>query len=156
MTMLLKSAIVAAALALASPLQAKPLTVTVQIANYYGPPTYAAAYITDGRGKYVATLYVAGRRGQFQADLRTWYRLIRRSGKGIDGTTGASVGAGGRFSTTVNVPDNMLNAGYTLHVETAIESYGSVPDDAVVPLDDASNGKPVAGRRNVVSAMISY
>lgn len=156
MTIFIKSAAIAAAFALAAPLQAKPLTVTVQMANFRGPPAYAAAYITDSQGDYVSTLYLAGYRSNYLADLRTWYRLMRRSGKGVDGTTGASIGRGGQFSTTVNVPDNMLNAGYTLHVETAVENYGVQPDDAVVPLDDANNGQAVRGRRNVGTAMISY
>mgnify|MGYP005985723767 CR=1 FL=1 len=156
MTMILKSAVVVATLALASPLYAKPLSITVDMANFRGPPAYAAAYITDPNGQYVSTVYVAGHRGEYQADLRTWYRMIRRSGKGIDGTTGASVGRGGQFSTTVNVPDNLLNAGYTLHVETGVEDYGIVPDDVVVPLSDANNGTPVRGQRNVASATISY
>lgn len=156
MTVYLKSAIAAAALTLAAPLQAKPMTVTVQMANFSGPPAYAAAYITDPKGNYVSTLYVAGYKSKYQADLRSWYRLIRRSGKPIDGTTGASVGRGRQFSTTVNVPDTLLNAGYTLHVETAVEDYGIQPDDAVVPLDDANNDKAVSGQRFVGAAKISY
>ncbi|MGR3572535.1 DUF2271 domain-containing protein [Brevirhabdus sp.] len=156
MTMYLKSAALVAALVGAGPLSAKTLDVKVDMANFPGPPAYAAAYITDANDQYVATLYVAGRKGEYQADLRSWYRLIRRSGRGIDGTTGASVGRGGQFSTSVNVPDSMLNAGYKLHVETGVEDYGIVPDDVVVPLDDASNGAPVAGRRNVATATIAY
>jgi len=156
MTTLLKSTALAVAMALAGPLQAKPLTVSVQMANFSGPPAYAAVYVTDPQGNYVSTLYVAGYKSKYQADLRTWYRLIRRSGKGIDGTTGASVGRGRQFSTTVNVPDNLLNAGYNLHIETGVEDYGVQPDDAVVPLDDVNNGVAVKGRRNVGSATISY
>ena len=156
MSIFTKSAAFAVAIALGGPLQAKPLTVTVQMGNFSGPPAYAAAYITDAQGNYVSTLYVAGQKSKYQADLRTWYRLIRRSGKGIDGTTGASVGRGRQFSTTVNVRDAMLNAGYTLHVETGVEDYGVQADDAVVPLNDASNGQAVRGRRNVGTATISY
>ena len=56
MTMILKSAVVVTTLALASPLYAKPLSITVDMANFRGPPAYAAAYITDPKAWLGETL----------------------------------------------------------------------------------------------------
>ena len=156
MSLTLKAVALAVGLAVASPVSAKPLSVVIEMASFNGPPAYLAAYITDPSGGYVSTVYVAGQRERFQADMRTWNRMLRKSGKAIDGTTGASVGRGGRISTSFEVPDALLNAGYTLHVETAVEDYGSVADDAVVPLSDANNGVAVAGKGNVGTATVSY
>lgn len=156
MSTLLKSAVVSLAMAMTSPAHAKQVTLRLNMANNYGPPAYVAAYILDPKGKYVSTVLVAGSRMQYLADLRTWYRLVRRSGKGIDGVTGASIGRGRSVAATVNLPDKVLSGGYTLHVETGVEDYGVARNDVVIPLDAASNGKTIPGTRFVKSASISY
>jgi hypothetical protein len=129
----------------AAPADAAPLSLTLTMKPYRGNPAYAAVYVLGPRGEYVSTLHVAGNRARYQADLTRWHRLMQRSGRGIDGTTGASAGAGRRVTTTVNVPDRLLNAGYTLHVETAVENGRSYPNDVTMPLDNAHMGRATAG-----------
>lgn len=121
------------------------MTVTVTMKSYSGNEAYAAAYIVGPDGAYVTTVYVAGARAQFQRDLLRWSRLMERVGRGIDGITGASVGSGQSFTTSLSIPSKLMNAGYKLRVETAVENGQYYPGDAVVPLDDAQLGKAVAG-----------
>ncbi len=156
MTPTIKALALVAALGLASPVAAKTLNFTVAIKNYSGNNTYFAAYVVDANGGYVATLHAAGSRQRYLGDLSRWARLISRSGRGVDGTTGASVGSGQSVSGSVFIPDNMFNAGYVLRVETAVENQNYVPNDAAITLEDANNGKSVGGTGYVKSLSISY
>lgn len=121
------------------------VTVTVAMKSYSGHGAYVAAYIVGPDGAYVSTAYVAGAKAKYQRDLQRWSRLMERTGRGIDGTTGASVGSGRSFTTSLSIPRKLMNAGYKLRVETAVENGQYYPDDAVVPLDDAQLGKAAAG-----------
>jgi hypothetical protein len=152
----LKAAAFVATLAAAAPAEARPLSIQIQMKGYSGNPAYLAAYIVDGQGNYVATALTGGYREHYLAHLDRWYRLIIASRRQIDGTTAASVGSGGSLGTTFEVPDSYLNAGYTLRLETAVEGQSYVGNDAAVPLDDAHNGKAVAGRGYAKSLTVSY
>ena len=129
----------------ASSAQAATSSLAVSMKPYRGPAAYVVAYVVGRTGQYVSTVHVAGNRAKYQADLSRWYRLMQRSGRGIDGSTGASVGSGRAFSTPVRIPTKMLNAGYVLRVESAVEDGRYYPNEASIPLTTANLGKPVAG-----------
>ena len=63
----------------------------------------------------------------------------------IDGITGASVGSGKTLKITVDITDALINAGYTVHVDTAAENGDDNPSEIVAPLDASASGKPIAG-----------
>jgi len=156
MNMTLKALTLVAGVGLASPALAADLRLSAKINSYSGNRAYAVAYIVDSRGKYVSTIHVAGPKSKYYKHFTRWARLMARSGKGVDGTTGASVGSGSTFSTRIKVPNSMLNAGYKLIIETAVENQFYVADDVIIPLDKAHNGKANAGSRYIKSATISF
>lgn len=156
MNMFVKATVLAATLGLASPVLAKPVTVTAQMAVYFGNAAYLAAYVVDPKGHYVTTVLAAGTRERYLGHLDRWYRLITRSGRGIDGTTAASAGPGQQVSGSAEIPDAMLNAGYTLRIESTVEGQQYVPGEVEIPLDDAHNGAPVTGQAYVANATISF
>lgn len=156
MRVIFTTSLMAVALAVAGPVQAKSVSLSVSIKSYRGNPAYVAAYIVGPKGEYVSTVYAAGSRSNYLADLTRWYRMMKRSGRGIDGATGASVGSGSGFRTTVNIPDKMFDAGYTLRIESAVEDQKYVPNDAAIKLDLASNGKASAGVGYVKSLSIKF
>jgi len=142
-----------AAVALPTLALAKPVTVTAQFADYGGYGLYAAVYITDPQGKVVQTLHVAGSRAKYYRHLSGWARGARGP---IDGLTGASIGSGGTLKVTAEVADAMLDAGYKVKVDTAIEGGNEYAADAAAPLSAASAGKPAPGNGYVQSLTVSY
>jgi hypothetical protein len=126
--------------------QALPLTLTTQLVNYGGNPAYLAYYVTDPKGGYVGTMWLAGSRARYFEHLSGWMRASGGDLSGLDGVTGASVGSGQTLTIKVNLPDAMFDAGYKLHVDTAVENMGSMPNDISVPLTAAGAGKATAGK----------
>ena len=69
----------------------------------------------------------------------------------VDGISGASVGAGKTLRVTVELADALLDAGYEIHIDTAVEKMKDNPSDVVVPLTKAGTDTGVAGRGYVKS-----
>jgi hypothetical protein len=124
---------------------ARDVAITAQMAPYSGHAAYVAVYVTKPDGTYDSTLHIAGQRTKYYRDLRGWYRSFAASGQSVDGVTGASVGSGQTLSINVTLADALIDAGYQIHVDSAVENGGYYPDDVVVPLTAASSGAPVAG-----------
>ena len=156
MNNLMKSAVFASALMLAGPALAKQLSVTVSLKSYRGDKAYAVAYIVDPKGKYVSTVHAAGKKNKYLNDMKRWYRMMKRSKQGIDGTTGASVGSGRQFKTRVEIPDEIFDAGYTLRVATVVEDRRYYKNDARIVLSQKNNNKSVAGSGYVNKLTIKY
>ncbi|MDB5529952.1 MAG: Tat pathway signal protein [Devosia sp.] len=134
---------------------AKDLSITAQMGPYSGRPAYLAIYVTKPDGSYDSTLWIAGQKTRFYQDLRNWFRGIAASGETIDGITGASVGSGQTLSVNVTLADALIDAGYQLHVDSAVEDGGYYPNDVVLPLSTASSGKPVSGSGYVQSLTVT-
>ncbi|MEO8241942.1 MAG: DUF2271 domain-containing protein [bacterium] len=152
----LLAATLAVGLTVAAAADARSLTIDLKMAGYSGRPAFLVAYVVDGNGRYVSTLYAAGSNGRYFEHFDRWFRMFSRARRGVDGTTGASMGSGDGTSVSVDVPDSVLNAGYTLRLESAVESQYYVPDEAEVPLDDAHNGSAISGKSYVSSMTVSF
>ena len=131
------------ALAVSATAEARMVKVTTTLKAYGGDGAYLAIYVTDGSGKLQKTIRVSGGKAKYHKHLTGWFR---QSGGRIDGTTGASVGAGGTLSVSIDLADSMIDAGYQIRVDSAVEKENDVPADAVVPLSSAQAGKPVTGK----------
>ena len=144
---------VAAACALALPAlaQSRPVTISTTLNNYGGDGAYLAVYLTDARGAYAGTLWVAGGKAKYYKHLSDWARLSAGDAKRLDGVTGASVGAGRTLKVTADLADALIDAGYEIHVDAAVEDMRDSPGDVAVPLTSAGAGQAVAGRRYVAS-----
>ena len=69
----------------------------------------------------------------------------------MQNSTGASVGAGRSLEITLDLADALFDAGYTLHIDAAVEDMRDSPNEVAVPLTTAGAGMPVKGRRYVAS-----
>ncbi len=142
----------AAALALTTALvlpgaaPARPVTLSTTLKNYGGEGAYLALYVTDARGAYAGTLWVAGPKSKYHDSLSGWYRASG-GGARIDGITGASVGAGRTLEITLDLADAVFDTGHVLHIDAAVEDMRESPDEVAVPLTSA--GGSVAGKRYV-------
>ena len=145
-TLALTTALTLPALALA-----RPVTLTTTLTNYGGDGAYLALYVTDASGAYVGSLWMAGRKSKYYEHLSGWYRATGGNPAEIDGITGASVGAGRSLEITLDLADALFDAGYTLHIDAAVEEMRDSPGEIAVPLTSADAGRPVKGRRYIAS-----
>lgn len=145
--------VMASAIALALPglAQSRPLTLTAQLKNYGGDGAYLAAYLTDAKGNYVRTLWVAGGKAKYYKHLADWNRLSAPDAKRLDGVTGASVGAGRTLKVTADLADALIDAGYEIRLDAAAENMRDSPSEVRIPLTKANSGKPQAGKQYIQS-----
>ncbi len=143
--------LVAAAVAVPELAYARDVTLTAQIATYRGPEAYFAVYVTNPDGTYNSTLWVAGRKTRYYRHLRDWARGVSSVRGRIDGVTGASAGSGQQVSVRVSIADTLIDAGFSIHVDSAVEDGREYASDIVVPLAQSSVGVPAAGRGYVAS-----
>ncbi|ODU11307.1 MAG: Tat pathway signal protein [Rubrivivax sp. SCN 71-131] len=144
----------AAACALALPMAAHSKTVTLSttLKNYGGDGAYLAVYLTDAKGAYAGTLWVAGGKAKYYKHLADWNRLSAADGKRLQGVTGASVGQGRTLKVTVDLADALIDAGYEIRIDAAVEDMRDSPSEVRVPLAAANAGKPQAGKQYIQSA----
>jgi hypothetical protein len=131
--------------------EARPVRITTTLNAYGGDGAYLAIYVTDKAGKLQQTIHVAGGKAKYHKHLSGWFR---QSGGRIDGTTGASVGAGRSLTVSAEIADALIDAGFEIRVDSAVEKESDVPADARITLDKASIGKPASGRGYVKSIAI--
>jgi hypothetical protein len=139
------------ALALPGFVQARAVTLTTHMQNYSGNGAYLAIYVTDAAGKYQKTLWVAGQKAKYYKNLRDWARGSGLKATEFDGVSGASVGSGGTLEVTVELADALIDAGYEIRVDSAVEDKRDIPVDVRVPLTTADIAKPAAGRGYIKS-----
>jgi hypothetical protein len=151
---IIASIFLAGAAALPGLASARPVVLTTQMQAYGGDGAYLALYLADASGKYVKTLWLAGRKAKYYQHLRDWARAGGASARQVDGVTGASVGSGRTLKVTVDLADALIDAGYEIRVDSAVEDQRDSPLDARLPLTVKGAGKPVAGRAYVKS--LSY
>lgn len=140
----LTTALTAPALAMA-----RPVTLATTLADYGGDGAYLALYVTDASGAYVGSLWMAGGKSKYYEHLSDWHRATGGDVAQVNGITGASVGAGRTLEITLDLADALFDAGYTLHVDAAVENMRDSPNELAVPLTTAGAGAPVKGRRYV-------
>ncbi|NWN83556.1 MAG: DUF2271 domain-containing protein [Halomonas sp.] len=141
----------AAAIALPALAQAREVTFTTELKDYGGDGAYVALYLTDADGRYQDTLWIAGEKSKYYKHLRDWARGSGQRSAEYDGLTGASVGSGRSLTLTLDLADELIDAGYEVRVDTAVEDMRDNRADVVVPLTTAGAGQPVSGRGYVQS-----
>ena len=141
----------ACTLALPSLAHSRQVTLSAQLKNYGGNGAYLAAYLTDAKGTYVRTLWVAGGKAKYYKHLSDWNRLSSGDAKRLNGVTGASVGAGGTLKVTAELADALIDAGFEIHIDAAVEDMRDSPSEIRVPLSKANAGKPQAGKQYIQS-----
>jgi hypothetical protein len=130
---------------------ARPVTLTATMNSDGGDGAYLAVYVTDPTGAYAGSLWMAGGKSKYYKHLTDWYRATGGDPAQINGITGASVGQGRTLEITLDLADALFDAGYTLHIDAAVEDMRESPNEVAVPLTTAGAGTPVAGRRYIAS-----
>jgi hypothetical protein len=148
----------AAATALVAPTlaMARPITFETTLKDYGGDGAYVVLYVTDAAGVYQGTLWMAGGKAKYYRHLSDWDRMAGGAATEIDGITGASIGAGRTLTITLDLADTLIDGGFEVRVDTAVEDMRDNPSDVIVPLTTDGSGKAVAGRGYVESFTYSF
>jgi len=133
-------------LSLPNLIQAAEVTITTTLNSYSGEGAYLAFYLTDAKGKYNRTLWVAGGKSKYYKHLQDWARGSGLKSTEYDGLTGASVTSGDSLTVKVKIDDALIDAGYLIRVDSAVEDQREHRIDAEVPLTRQGAGTKVAGR----------
>ncbi len=148
---LMSTLLAATTLAIPALAESRPVTLSTTLKNYGGDGAYLAVYLTDAKGAYAGTLWVAGGKAKYYKHLADWNRLSARDAKRLDGVTGASVGQGRTLKITVDLADALLDAGYEIRIDAAVEDMRDSPAEIRVPLTKGDAGKAQAGRQYIQS-----
>lgn len=124
----------ASAVPLLSHAQPQPLTLDVSLKEYRGKGAYLAIYLTDAAGQYRKTLWVAGKKAKYYRHLRDWSRGGGAQRAEFDGLTGASVGSGDSLTVEVELEPALLDAGYQIRIDSAVEDKRDHRAEVILPL----------------------
>ena len=131
--------------------QAREINLSTTLKDYRGNEAYLAIYVTDASGKYQSTLWVAGKKTKYYKHLRDWSRASSADNASFDGITGASVGSGENLTTTVELADALLDAGYEIRIDSAVEDKRDNPAEIKVPLTTQGAGQVTNGSSYIES-----
>lgn len=145
------SASLAILMALPVVTQAKPITFTAQLNNYQGDGAYLAIYLTDADGVYQRTLWIAGGKSKHYKYLTDWALGSKMNPAEYDGLTGASISSGKTLNVTVNIDDSLIDQGYQLRVDSAVEDVSENSADIITPFTSVGVGKVAKGKGVVKS-----
>lgn len=145
MSKLFVTAVFMLGLSLSTIAQAGEVTITTTLNAYQGNGAYLAIYLTDANGKYNRTLWIAGGKRKYYKHLPDWARGSGLKSTEYDGMTGASVTSGDSLTVKVNIDDVLIDAGYRIRIDSAVEDQREHRIDAEVPLTHEGAGKAVAG-----------
>lgn len=94
----------------------------MQMINYSGENAYVVVSLMKPDGKYDRTLSVHGKDEKWYSDIIQWWGHQKKAKQKIDGVTGASIAGGQRSMSVVKIPSTLINKGYKIRVESAVES----------------------------------
>jgi len=133
-------------LCISAVVQAREVTITTTLNTYRGNAAYLAIYLTNPDGKYEQTLWVAGKKSKYYKHLLDWARGSRMKATEYEGMTGASVSGGDNLTIKANIDDSLIDAGYLIRVDSAVEDKRENRIDAEIPLTTNGAGTPASGR----------
>ena len=114
--------------------QAREINLSTTLKDYRGNETYLAIYVTDAQGAYQRTLWVAGKTAKYYKHLRDWVQGGGSKPAEFDGLTGASVGGGETLEVAVELEDALIDAGYEIRIDSAVEDKRDNRGEIKVPL----------------------
>jgi hypothetical protein len=105
----------------------------LQMNAYTGEEAYIVVSLINPKGEYEKTLYMMGNDQKWYNSFKEWFKFFNKNKK-IDGKTGASVGGGDRAMVNLDIDDALVNKGYKLRFESAVEDQKYHVADVEIPL----------------------
>lgn len=101
----------------------------IQMNPYKGESAYLVVSLISPQGKYEKTLAMLGPDKRWWDSLTEWYKAQKAKPEKLDAVTGASIKGGDRRITTLTLDDKLLNKGYKIRFESAVEDQYYYVDD---------------------------
>lgn len=105
----------------------------VQMDAYDGEPAYVVVSLISPKGDYEKTLYMLGNNQKWYSAFKEWFKFFNKTKK-LNAKTGASVGGGDRVMVNLEIEDTVIDKGYKLRFESAVEDQKYYATDVEVPL----------------------
>ena len=121
----------------------------LQMSNYMGEGAYIVVSLINPHGKYEKTLYVLGDDKKWYKSLKESYAFYSKKPSDISAKTGASVTGGDRSSTTLEIEDSKINAGYKLRFQTAVEDQKYYANDIEINLNTEQLSSKTEGKNYI-------
>lgn len=136
--------------------QAREINLSTTLQEYRGNEAYLAIYVTDAQGAYQRTLWVAGKKAKYYRHLRDWAQGGGNRPAEFDGLTGASVGSGETLEVAVELEDALIDAGYQIRIDTAVEDKRDNRGEIRVPLSSQATSVKGSGQGYIDSFGYSF
>ena len=136
--------------------QAREINLTTTLQEYRGNEAYLAIYVTDAQGAYQRTLWVAGKKAKYYRHLRDWAQGGGNRPAEFDGLTGASVGSGETLEVAVELEDALIDAGYQVRIDSAVEDKRDNRGEIQVPLSSQATSVKGSGQGYIDSFGYSF
>ncbi|MEO5893161.1 MAG: DUF2271 domain-containing protein [Ferruginibacter sp.] len=118
----------------------------IQMTNYLGEGAYIVVSLINKDDAYTKTLYVLGADKKWYKTLKEWDKAYKKKPANISAVTGASVSGGDRSVVTLELDNAIINAGYKLRFESAVEDKEYHVKDLEMPLTTESLGAKNEGK----------
>lgn len=125
--------------------QEQKYKVLLQLTKYAGDGAYVAVSLINPQGNYEQTLYMHGDDPQWYNTLKRWFSFTERKKEKIDAITGASITNGDRKIFYITLSESVINKGYTIRFESAVEDQNYHTIDAQVELSSEKMFEKTAG-----------
>ncbi|MBN56168.1 MAG: Tat pathway signal protein [Oceanospirillaceae bacterium] len=144
------------ALALSTQSTAREIVLSTELQSYSGNGAYLAIYLTNAKGQYQETLWIAGQKSKYYKHLTGWARGSGLRTSEYDGISGASVTSGKTLTVSLELADTYIDTGFQLRVDSSVEDMRDNRNDVVVPLTSEGAGKLVNGNGYVKTFTYSF
>ncbi|SPF81745.1 DUF2271 domain-containing protein [Pseudoprimorskyibacter insulae] len=124
---------------------AEEATFLVQLNDYKGEKAYFSLYLVSPDNRYVRTLWVSGDEERWYPDQPRWWKYVGRAREDLSAVTGASTGPGDRAVIRVELEPEVLDAGYSVRVDSSVEDQSNYPTDAEAVLTAEAQGAKIPG-----------
>ncbi len=110
-----------ALVAFTKPVDTTPVKCMIQLTNYNGEGAYVIISLINPDDEYEQTLYVQGTDHEWYNEITQWWQFYGKHRPDLDAISGATVSGGERKVNLIKIPNNKIDAGYSLRFETAVE-----------------------------------
>jgi hypothetical protein len=118
----------------------------IQMINYSGEGAYVVISLLNQKGDYEKTLYVQGTDDEWYFDISEWWYFQGKKRANIDAITGATISGGERTISVISIANNVIDQGYKIRFETAVEDQEYHTSDVEFDLTSENLKSKIEGK----------
>ncbi|MGK0329131.1 DUF2271 domain-containing protein, partial [Polaribacter sp.] len=111
-----------------------------------GEGAYVVISLLNQKGDYEKTLYVQGTDDEWYFDISEWWNFQGKKRANIDAITGATISGGERTISVISIANNVIDQGYKIRFETAVEDQEYHTSDVEFDLTSENLKSKIEGK----------